>query len=285
MWSKSGIWTVYVQSGENAYRTLNRRLYCKLFSSKIWWDDEKQHVFQLYEALFVFDMVSCLVDLSADSRHHDRFLPLSTPSLSSVSSLMSVCLQHTLTMQFFFLSFFFKTVFKVENKLKLCLAGWHCLASITAKMYEHFLLFSLGFLCSQKDRVWVFNPISHFKQQTHPEFLSNTVIPVLLFVPCWSERLTHILLLLFSLVFPFWLVGGRAWSFITQASLRAVTAPSSAEKEQNQQNVLMSVGRPELGVTAMDARHFWFKILVATFSASLINLNVLRNSRKANILV
>lgn len=108
MWLKSGIWTVYVQSGENAYRTLNRRLYCKLFSSKIWWDDEKQHVFQLYEALFVFDMVSCLVDLSADSRHHDRFLPLSTPSLSSVSSLRSVCLQHTLTMQFFFFLSFLK---------------------------------------------------------------------------------------------------------------------------------------------------------------------------------
>lgn len=213
-------------------------------------------------------------------------LPSSIVSFPFFRLLTDVCLSATyINNAVFFLSFFFKTVFKVENKLKLCLAGWHCLASITAKMYEHFLLFSLGFLCSRKDRVWVFNPISHFKQQTHPEFLSNTVIPVLLFVPCWSERLTHILLLLFSLVFPFWLVGGRAWSFITQASPRAVTAPSSAEKEQNQQNVLMSVGWPELGVTAMDARHFWFKILVATFSASLINLNVLRNSRKANILV
>ena len=92
------------------------------------------------------------------------------------------------------------------------------------------------------------------------------------------NNLKHILLLLFSLVFPFWLVGGRARSFIIQASPRAVTVPSSAYMEQNQQNVLMSLGRQELGVTAMDARHFLFKVLVATFGASLINLNVLRDS-------
>lgn len=82
------------------------------------------------------------------------------------------CFQRPLTMPFCL------RIFKVENMPKSSLVRWHRLAS--AQNVWAFPSFFLSFLCSGKDRVWVINtpnPISLFiKKQTHPEFLSDTLL-------------------------------------------------------------------------------------------------------------
>ena len=126
--------------------------------------------------------------------------------LPFLPSLDRCCLQHMVTMLFCLL------LFKEENMLKFSLAGRRCLAS--TQYVSAFPSFFLSFLCSGKDRQWLFNtpnPISLLKKKTSSFSLTHSLIER------GSGDYFHTFYFWCLSCFPFSTSWRQAWSFIIEA--------------------------------------------------------------------